>query len=66
MFGKPPCPPQSVTQRPIKIYRNVYHPQPVNIVQPVEIIYRHICCPVPRRVYRYQYTNEYVNESENS
>ncbi|MFO7262507.1 MAG: hypothetical protein C0P68_000075 [Bacillota bacterium] len=62
MFGRRPCPPRSVTERPIKIYRNVYHPQPITVVQPVEIIYRHICCPFRRRVFRYQFQNQYESD----
>jgi len=40
----------------------VYHPQPITVVQPVEIIYRHICCPFRRRVFRYQFQNQYESD----
>ncbi|OUM85946.1 MAG: hypothetical protein BAA01_15265 [Bacillus thermozeamaize] len=63
VFHRPMCcSPQSVTNQPARVYRNVYHPHFVNVIQPIEIVTRHHCCPIPRRVFVYQYRDEFVTD----
>ncbi|MEV2642747.1 hypothetical protein ABNC71_00910 [Paenibacillus larvae] len=38
---------------PLKICKNCYHPVPVPVVHPIEVIRRHHLVPVPRPVYTY-------------
>jgi len=51
----PKCPAQTVTD-PRKVgYQDYYHPQVVNGIDPVEIVRRHHCVPVPRHCYTYSF-----------
>ncbi|WP_409346699.1 hypothetical protein [Paenibacillus sp. MBLB4367] len=47
----PTCPTKTVYDPPVQVFRDIYHPQVVEIVHQVEIVNRHHCCPVPRHVY---------------
>ncbi|CAM4487705.1 hypothetical protein [Paenibacillus tarimensis] len=40
--------PEEIVKPPVVQYRDVYHPQPVNVIHPVEIITRHHMVPVYR------------------
>ncbi|WP_274363018.1 hypothetical protein [Paenibacillus thermotolerans] len=42
------CPPAGpVATAPTIVYNDIYHPQPVQVIQPIEIVNRHHCVPVP-------------------
>jgi hypothetical protein len=57
---RPFCPPVApIICRPKKIYRDYCHPQPVQVVQPVEIINRHHCVPVYQHCYTYETRDEF-------
>ncbi|WP_246078978.1 hypothetical protein [Paenibacillus piri] len=47
----PECPTQTVFDPPITMYENYYHPQLVQVVQPIEVIRQHHCVPVPHHIY---------------
>ncbi|MBM7567281.1 hypothetical protein [Paenibacillus sacheonensis] len=42
----PDCPTQTVYDPPVTLYEDYYHPQLVNVVQAVEVVKQHHCCPV--------------------
>ncbi|WP_341282050.1 hypothetical protein [Paenibacillus sp. FSL H8-0537] len=42
----PDCPTQTIYDPPIVQYENYYHPQLVNVVQNIETVKQHHCCPV--------------------
>ncbi|HZG86285.1 hypothetical protein [Paenibacillus sp.] len=42
-----PCQPKKCVKEPKVVYRDIFHPQPVEIVQPIEIVNRHHFVPVP-------------------
>ncbi|WP_201755273.1 hypothetical protein [Paenibacillus glycinis] len=42
----PDCPTQTVYDPPVTLYENYYHPQLVNVIQPIEVVKQHHCCPV--------------------
>lgn len=45
-----PCPPQTVVAPTQTVYDPVFHPQPVQVVHPIEIIRQHYCVPMPYHV----------------
>ena len=47
------CPEKVVVAQPIKVFNDVFQPQIVKIVHPVEIINRLHCVPVPRHVFTF-------------
>ncbi|MBP1156182.1 hypothetical protein ACVLD2_003112 [Paenibacillus sp. PvR052] len=48
------CPPaQPIVQRPVHVVRDFYHPQLVQVIQPIEVINRHHCVPVYNHVYTF-------------
>ncbi|WP_219835777.1 hypothetical protein [Paenibacillus sp. R14(2021)] len=49
----PDCPTQNVYDPPITLYENYYHPQLVNVIQQVEVVKQHHCCPVYQHSYVY-------------
>ncbi|CAH0121485.1 hypothetical protein PAE9249_04015 [Paenibacillus sp. CECT 9249] len=54
MYCNPYCPPVSpVTTAPTKIVKNIYHPQIVPVIHPIEIVNNHVCVPVPKHMYAY-------------
>lgn len=57
---KPICPTSNVVDPPKVVYKDIYHPQIVNVIHPIEIVNRHHCVPVPRHVYCYSQRNEYM------
>lgn len=42
----PDCPTQTVYDPPVTLYEDYYHPQLVNVIQPIEVVKQHHCCPV--------------------
>ncbi|PZE20159.1 hypothetical protein [Paenibacillus xerothermodurans] len=46
----PKCPASQVIDPPKVIYKDVYHPQLVQIVHPIEIVTRHHCIPIPQHI----------------
>lgn len=42
----PDCPEQTVYDPPVTLYENYYHPQVVNVIQPIEVVKQHHCYPV--------------------
>jgi len=57
-----PCPPVKKVCPPKVICRDVFHPQPVEIIQPIEIVNRHYCVPVPYVVTTVTVRDEFVTE----
>ncbi|MCM3272364.1 hypothetical protein [Paenibacillus elgii] len=55
-----PCPTKTVYDPPVRIYRDFFHPQIVQVVRPVEIVNRHHCVPCPQHVYSYSERDEWV------
>ena len=53
----PDCPTQTVYDPPVTMYQNYFHPQLVNVIQPVEIVNQHHCVPVYQH-----YTTYSVND----
>jgi len=53
MYFCPKCPTQTVVDPPVKVYKDIYHPQVVQVIHPVEIIRRHHCFPVPHHITTY-------------
>ncbi|NIK76458.1 hypothetical protein FHS15_001583 [Paenibacillus castaneae] len=47
----PDCPTQTIYDPPITQYEDYYHPQIVNVVQNIETIKQHHCCPVYQHYY---------------
>ncbi len=41
------CPTSRVVDPPRVIYNDVYHPQIVQVIHPIEVINRHHCVPIP-------------------
>jgi len=56
-----PCPPRKCVRDTKVVYRDVFHPQPVEIVQPIEIVNRHHCVPVPYVVTTVTVRDEFVS-----
>jgi len=46
----PSCPTRTVVDPPQYVYENVYHPQVVQVVHPVQLIRQHHCVPVPHHI----------------
>ncbi|MBD2871950.1 hypothetical protein [Paenibacillus arenilitoris] len=53
----PDCPTQTVFDPPVTLFEDVYHPQLVNVVQNIETVKKHHCCPV----YKHHYTHSEKN-----
>jgi len=53
----PDCPTQTIYDPPITQYEDIYHPQLVNVVQNIETVKKHHCCPV----YQHYYTQSEKN-----
>lgn len=45
--------PAPIVEQPTVVYRDLYHPQPVEVVHPVEIVNRHHIVPVPYHTVTY-------------
>jgi hypothetical protein len=60
------CPPADpIVMEPKKVYRDFYHQQVVQVVQPVEIINRHHCVPVYQQCYSYSERDEICTDRSN-
>jgi hypothetical protein len=59
----PQCPTQTVFDPPIREYVDVYHPQIVQVIHPIEIIRRHHCVPIPHHIYTQTIRDEYCGPS---
>ncbi len=59
----PDCPTQTVVDPPIKVYEDIFHPQMIQVIHPVEIVRRHHCVPVPYHVVAYTERDETCNVS---
>ncbi|RCW41977.1 hypothetical protein [Paenibacillus prosopidis] len=57
----PDCPTQTIYDPPITQYENYYHPQLVNVVQNIETIKQHHCCPVYKHIYTHTEKNVMVS-----
>lgn len=55
----PHCPTQTVFDPPVRVYEDYFYPQVVNIVQPIEIVRRHHCVPVPQHSCTYTVRDEF-------
>ena len=53
------CPTRRVVDPPKVVYRDIYHPQVVEVIHPIEIVNRHHCVPVPVHCYTYTVRDEY-------
>jgi len=53
------CPPSSpIVTNPTQVINNVYHPQLVPVIHPIEIINQHHCVPVYQHLTTYTVKNE--------
>lgn|GEM_PF-2285091 len=57
----PDCPTQTIYDPPITVYENYYHPQLVNVVQNIETIKQHHCCPVYKHIYTHTEKNVMIS-----
>lgn len=51
MSGGKLCPTQQVVDPPIKVFEDVFHPQIVRVIHPIEVVRRHHCVPIPHHIY---------------
>jgi len=54
----PQCPTRTVVDPPVRAYEDIFHPQIVNVIHPIEIIRRHHCVPVPNHIVTYTVRDE--------
>ncbi len=57
----PDCPTQTIYDPPVTQYENYYHPQLVNVVQNIETVKQHHCCPVYKHYYTHTEKNVMVS-----
>ncbi|WP_051250682.1 hypothetical protein [Paenibacillus harenae] len=57
----PNCPTQTIYDPPITQYEDYYHPQLVNVVQNIETVKQHHCCPVYKHIYTHTEKNVMVS-----
>lgn len=57
----PDCPTQTIYDPPITIYEDYYHPQLVNVIQNIETVKKHHCCPVYQHYYTHTEKNVMVS-----
>ncbi|GMK43041.1 hypothetical protein PghCCS26_01680 [Paenibacillus glycanilyticus] len=60
----PDCPTQTIYDPPITLYENYYHPQLVNVVQNIETVKQHHCCPVYQHLYTHTEKNVMVSSAK--
>ncbi|GIP34251.1 hypothetical protein J2TS4_34610 [Paenibacillus sp. J2TS4] len=60
---RPHCPTKTVFDPPIRVVENVFHPQIVQVIQPVEIIRKHHCVPIPHRMVAPIFKDEFCTVS---
>jgi hypothetical protein len=53
------CPPAHVVGQPKIVYKDVYHPQLVKVIHPVEIVIRHHCVPIHEHIHTCVVKNEF-------
>lgn len=53
MSCKPFCPTVRVYDPPVTVFRDVCHPQIVEVVHQVNVVTRHHCVPVEKHLYQY-------------
>lgn len=59
------CPTASpIYTAPTQVYNNMYYPQVVPVVHPVEIINQHHCVPVPQHYVTYTVKDEVCTTSD--
>lgn len=49
----PDCPTQTVVDPPISVFEDVFHPQIIQVIHPIQIIRRHHCVPIPYHIVTY-------------
>lgn len=59
----PQCPTRTVVDPPVRVFENVFHPQIVQVIQPVEIIRKHHCVPIPHRIVTPIFRDEFCTVS---
>jgi len=57
----PDCPTQTMYDPPITQYEDIYHPQLVNVIQNIETVKQHHCCPVYQQYYTHTEKNVMVS-----
>ena len=57
----PDCPTQTIYDPPITQFENYFHPQLVNVVQNIETVKQHHCCPVYKHYYTHTEKNVMVS-----
>lgn len=57
----PDCPTQTIYEAPITVYEDYYHPQLVNVIQNIETIKQHHCCPVYQKYYTHTEKNVMIS-----
>jgi hypothetical protein len=61
----PKCPTKTVIDPPVRVYEDVFHPQIVQVIQPIEIIRRHHCVPIPHPIVTPIFKDEFCTISNN-
>lgn len=59
----PHCSGITVVDPPKKVYRDVFHPQLVEVVHPIEVVTRHHFVPVYRHICKYEVRDECDNNN---
>ncbi len=59
----PQCPTRTVVDPPVRVFENVFHPQIVQVIQPVEIIRKHHCVSIPHRIVTPIFRDEFCTVS---
>jgi hypothetical protein len=62
MQGCPQCPTKTIVDPPVRVVQDVFHPQIVQVIHPIEIIRRHHCVPVPVHLYTCTSRDEFCND----
>ena len=60
------CPTRTVVDPPIQVPVDIYHPQIIQVIHPIEIVRRHHCVPIPRHIYTYTTRDEFCTVSGRS
>jgi len=55
-----------ITMEPSQIYNNVYHPQCVPVIHPVELINQHHIVPIPQHYQTFSVKDVYCSMNERS
>lgn len=55
----PKCPASQIVDPPQVVYRDIYLPQVVEVIHPIEVVNRYHCVPVPQHCYTVSVRDEF-------